>query len=198
VACTGRQRTIWPFPELRIVNAHDEPLGTGEVGELVVRTREPWGINNGYYKMPEKTVAAWRNGWFHTGDAMTRDKDGNFYFVDRLNDAIRRRGENISSFEVEGFVCEHPDVGECAAIGIPNAHGDQDVMVVVTSAGPGRLDPAALIAFLEPRMPAFMVPRYVEIVDTLPKSEASARVRKSELRTRGITPATWDREAARC
>ena len=195
-ACTGKQRTIWPFPELRIVNEHDEPLGPGEVGELVVHTREPWGINNGYYKMPEKTVEAWRNGWFHTGDAMTYDEDGNYYFVDRLTDTIRRRGENISSFEVEGFVCEHPKVQECAALGIKNALGDQDVMVIVTTIDGEDLDPAELIAFLKPKMPLFMLPRYVEIVDELPKSESSARVRKSELRARGLTAQTWDREAS--
>jgi crotonobetaine/carnitine-CoA ligase len=192
-SCTGRQRDVWPFPELRVVDDHDQPIGPGQVGELVVRTREPWGMNAGYYKMPERTVEAWRNGWFHTGDAMTYDEDGNFYFVDRLNDSIRRRGENISSFEVEAFVAEHPGVIECAAVGVAGQHGDSDVIVFITTSDPG-LDPAEVLGFLEPRMPSFMLPRYVEVVPALPKSEASARVRKSELRARGITDATWDRE----
>lgn len=193
-SCTGRRREVWPFPELRIVDEHDQPLGPGEVGELVVRNREPWGINAGYYKMPDQTIKAWRNGWFHTGDAMTFDADGNFTFVDRLTDTIRRRGENISSFEVEALVCEHPAVIECAAVGVANDHGDHDVMVYVTT-GTSPLDPSELIDFLGSKMPAFMLPRYVEVIPALPKSEASARVRKSELRGRNPGPGTWDREA---
>jgi carnitine-CoA ligase len=191
---TGTQRTLWPFPELRLVDGHDQPVDPGEAGELVVRTREPWGINAGYYKMPEETVKAWRNGWFHTGDAMTCDEDGRFTFVDRLTDAIRRRGENISSFEVEAYVTEHPHVTECAALGVPNEHGDHDVMVFVTTAG-AEFDPVDLIAYLEPRMPAFMIPRYVEVVAALPKTEGNSRVRKADLRARGVSCDTWDRDA---
>ena len=112
---------------------------TGEVGELVVRSAEPWALNVGYYKMPEQTAAAWRNGWFHTGDAFRRDDDGWYYFVDRLRDAIRRRGENISSFEVETLVAEHPDVRECAAIGVPAPLGEDDVMVAVIVRRPERV-----------------------------------------------------------
>ena len=127
----GRRREDYPWPEVRIVDEHDEPVPTGEVGELVVRSAEPWALNVGYYKMPEQTAAAWRNGWFHTGDAFRCDDDGWYYFVDRLRDTIRRRGENISSFEVETLVAEHPDVSECAAIGVPAALGDDEVMVAV-------------------------------------------------------------------
>ena len=96
-----------------------------------MRSAEPWALNVGYYKMPEQTAEAWRNGWFHTGDAFRCDDDGWYYFVDRLRDTIRRRGENISSFEVETFVAEHPDVSECAAIGVPAALGEDEVMVAV-------------------------------------------------------------------
>jgi crotonobetaine/carnitine-CoA ligase len=146
--------------------------------------------------MPEQTAEAWRNGWFHTGDAFRCDDDGWYYFVDRLRDTIRRRGENISSFEVETLVVEHPAVAECAAIGVPAALGEDDVMVAVIVTDADAFDPAALLEFLESRMPRFMLPRYVAVVDDLPRTEASMRVRKHELRTRGVTAATWDRDAA--
>ena len=191
----GRRREDYPWPEVRIVDEHDEPVPTGEVGELVVRSAEPWALNVGYHKMPEQTAAAWRNGWFHTGDAFRCDDDGWYYFVDRLRDTIRRRGENISSFEVETLVAEHPDVSECAAIGVPAALGDDEVMVALIVRDPAAFDPDALLAFLEPRMPKFMLPRYVEVVDDLPRTEASMRVRKHELRARGVTADTWDRDA---
>jgi crotonobetaine/carnitine-CoA ligase len=192
----GRIREDYPWPEVRIADEHDEPVPDGEVGELLVRSAEPWALNVGYHKMPEQTAAAWRNGWFHTGDAFRRDADGWFYFVDRLRDTIRRRGENISSFEVETLVAEHPSVRECAAIGVPAPLGEDDVFVAVIVDDRASFDPAELLAFLEPRMPRFMLPRYVEAVDDLPRTEASMRVRKHELRNRGVTASTWDREAA--
>ncbi len=192
----GRIREDYPWPEVRIADEFDEPVPDGEVGELLVRSAEPWALNVGYHKMPEQTAAAWRNGWFHTGDAFRRDVDGWFYFVDRLRDTIRRRGENISSFEVETMVAEHPAVRECAAIGVPAPLGEDDVFVAVIVDDPAAFDPAELLSFLEPRMPRFMLPRYVEVVDDLPRTEASMRVRKHELRSQGVTDSTWDREAA--
>src|SRR6476646_667354 len=192
----GRVREDYPWPEVRIADEFDEPVPDGEVRELLVRSAEPWALNVGYHKMPEQTAAAWRNGWFHTGDAFRRDGDGWFYFVDRLRDTIRRRGENISSFEVETMVAEHPAVRECAAIGVPAPLGEDDVFVAVIVDAPAAFDPAELLSFLEPRMPRFMLPRYVEVVDDLPRTEASMRVRKHELRNLGVTSSTWDREAA--
>ena len=161
-----------------------------------MRSPEPWSLNVGYYKMPEQTVAAWRNGWFHTGDAFRVDEDGWYYFVDRMRDTIRRRGENISSFEVETAVAEHDQVLECAAVGVPAEHGEDEVIVAVIVRDAAAFDPAALVAFLEPRMPRFMVPRYVRVVADLPRTEASMRVRKHELRADGVTSDTWDRGAA--
>jgi crotonobetaine/carnitine-CoA ligase len=192
---TGRPRDDYPWTELRIVDAHDEPVAPGEVGELVARTPVPWALNAGYHRMPEQTARAWRNGWFHTGDAFRVDADGWYHFVDRMQDTIRRRGENISSFEVENFVTEHPGVVDCAAVGVRTELGDDEVLVHVVAHDPATFDPADLIAFLVPRMPRFMVPRYVEVVDDLPRNETSARVRKAEVRARGLTPTTWDREA---
>ncbi|HKS53791.1 MAG TPA: hypothetical protein VJS12_00830, partial [Steroidobacteraceae bacterium] len=135
----------------------------------------------------------WRNGWFHTGDAFRRDADGNFFFVDRMKDAIRRRGENISSFEVESEACAHPDVREAAAIPVPSELGEDEVMLVVVSVA-GGLDPLALLRFMEPRVAAYMLPRYIRIVAELPKTP-TAKVEKHRLRSEGVTADTWDREA---
>lgn len=192
----GRQRESWPFNEVRIVDDHDQPVGVGEVGELVVRSAEPWSMNLGYYKMPEATVEAWRNGWFHTGDAFRVDADGWHYFVDRLSDTIRRRGENISSFEVETAINQHPHVVEAAVVGVDVAHGDQEVLAVLIAVKGEALDPADLVAWLEPRLPHFMLPRFVEIAEDLPRNMTTNRVLKAELRERGVTDATWDAQGA--
>ncbi len=190
----GRLRTGYPGYEVRVANDVDEALGPTEVGELLVRTAEPWTMNAGYYNMPAETAASWRNGWFHTGDAFRYDEDGNYYFVDRIKDAIRRRGENISSFEVEAYVARHPAVQEVAALAVPSVHGEDDVKVAVVLKEGADFDPAELIEFLAPTMPKFMIPRYVEVVDALPKTP-TMRVRKVELRDPSRIPNTWDRES---
>jgi crotonobetaine/carnitine-CoA ligase len=181
--------------DLRLVDEHDLEVPAGAVGELILRSDVPWALNHGYYKNPEATARAWRNGWFHTGDAFRRDGDGNYWFVDRAKDAIRRRGENISSFEVELVVNAHPDVQECAAIPVPAAVSEDEVLVVVAPRPGGRIDPAGLLEFLRPRMAHFMLPRYIRVIDELPKTP-TAKVQKAELRREGLTPDTWDREAA--
>ena len=192
----GRIRTGSPGYEVRIVNEHDEPLPIGTVGEFIVRAAEPWVINAGYWKMPEKTAEAWRNGWFHTGDAFREDEDGNFYFVDRIKDAIRRRGENISSFEVEAEVNSHPAVQESAVIGVPSELGEEDVKAIVVLRPSQSLEPRELIEFLIPRMPRFMIPRYIEIVEALPKTDVTFRTQKVKLREDALNEQTWDREKA--
>ena len=181
--------------EVRLVDDNDCEVPLGEIGEMMVRTDRPWAMNSGYYNNPEATAKAWRNGWFHTGDAFRMDADGNFYFVDRMKDAIRRRGENISSFEVEADVGAHPAVREVAAIAVPNEMSEDEVMVVVAPVEGKEIDPVDLIEFLKPRMAHFMVPRYIRVVDELPKTP-TAKVQKAELRNEGVTPDTWDREAA--
>jgi crotonobetaine/carnitine-CoA ligase len=186
----GRAR---PGVECRIVDENDIEVAPGVVGELIVRTARPWEITQGYYKNPEATVRAWRNGWFHTGDAFRCDADGNFFFVDRMKDAIRRRGENISSFEVESEACAHPDVREAAAIPVPSELGEDEVMLVVVPVAEA-LDPLALLRFMEPRVAAYMLPRYIRIVAELPKTP-TAKVEKHRLRSEGVTADTWDREA---
>jgi crotonobetaine/carnitine-CoA ligase len=152
-------------------------------------------MSHGYAGNPEATAAAWRNGWFHTGDGFKRDEEGNFYFVDRLKDAIRRRGENISSFEVESEVLAHPSVREAAAVVVKSEIAEDEVMAVIALKEGETLDPAELIDFLRPRLAHFMIPRYVRIVEMLPRTP-TAKIEKVKLRAVGLTPDTWDREAA--
>jgi crotonobetaine/carnitine-CoA ligase len=192
----GKLREGYPGYEVRVVDDLDYEVEPGAVGELIIRSSEPWTMNAGYFGMPDKTAQAWRNGWFHTGDGFTYDADGNFYFADRITDCIRRRGENISSFEVETEVNMHPSVVESAAIGVPSEHGEEEIKVLVVAKPGAELSPEELIHFLIPRMPRFMVPRYVELVAEFPKTEATLRVKKYELRVDAINAATWDREAA--
>jgi crotonobetaine/carnitine-CoA ligase len=180
--------------ECRIVDSADQEVAPGEVGELIVRSDQPWTMNAGYLNDPAATATAWRNGWFHTGDAFRRDADGNYFFVDRLKDAIRRRGENISSVEVELEIAAYPGIMEVAVIGVPSPHGDDEVMAVVAPAPGHSIEPAELIAFLLERLPHFTVPRYVRIVDGLPKTPTS-KIKKHELRKVGLPQGTWDREA---
>jgi crotonobetaine/carnitine-CoA ligase len=181
--------------DVRLVDENDCEVPVGSVGEMMLRTDRPWAMSHGYLKEPQATARAWRNGWFHTGDAFRKDAEGNFFFVDRMKDSIRRRGENISSFEVEAEVLAHADVRECAALGVPSELGEDEVMIVVAPA-PGRnVDPAALIQFLMARLAYFMVPRYVRTLTDLPKTPSS-KVMKAQLRGEGVTADTWDREKA--
>ena len=152
-------------------------------------------MNHGYHRNPEATARAWRNGWFHTGDAFRVDKNGNYFFVDRIKDAIRRRGENISSFEVESEVCAHPAVREAAAVAVKSEVSEDEVLVVLSTVPGKLLDPAELISFLRPRMAHFMVPRYIRIMEALPKTPTE-KIQKHILRSEGITAETWDREKA--
>lgn len=194
VGSCGRVPTGWPGWQVRLVDEFDHEVPVGEAGELIVRTSEPWTLGVGYLGMPEQTAEAWRNGWFHTGDAFRQDDQGRFYFVDRIKDSIRRRGENISSFEVEFEVNAHPDVAESAAIAV-RADDEGDEIKIFVVPAPGRqLDPEALMRFLIDRMARYMVPRYLEVVDSLPKT-ATQRVQKAKLREREPGQ-VWDRVAA--
>lgn len=181
--------------EVRIVDEHDCEVPVGQVGEMVVRTDCPWALNHGYAADPVATAAAWRNGWFHTGDGFRRDAEGNYFFVDRLKDAIRRRGENISSFEVESEVLAHPAVREAAAVAVKSEVAEDEVMAVIALKEGADFDPAELIEFLRPRMAHFMIPRYVRIVEALPRTP-TAKIEKVKLRQEGLSGDVWDRERA--
>jgi crotonobetaine/carnitine-CoA ligase len=185
--------------DVRVVDPEtDEPLPPGEVGEIVVRPKATGIMMKEYNNVPAKTVEAWRNLWFHTGDAGEMDEEGYLYFRDRVKDVIRRRGENISSFSIESVANTHPAVDESAAIAVPAEHGvgaeDEVKLCVVLKHGED-LDPAELHAYCAQRMPYFAVPRYIEYVAEIPKT-ANEKVRKNVLREQGITANTWDREAA--
>ena len=162
---------------------------------MIVRG-EPWELNAGYWNMPEKTNEAWRNGWFHTGDAFTYDTNGDHYFVDRTKDYIRRRGENISSFEIEAIVNTYPGIVESGAVAVPAEHGEDEVKIAVVLAPQSSFEPADLITFLDSKMPRFAIPRFIEVWESLPKTEATARIQKAKIRDSGISTDTWDRVAA--
>lgn len=181
--------------ECRIVDDDDNEVPHGQPGELIIRSDNPWTLFSGYLGDPEATARAWRNGWFHTGDLMMRDVEGCFFFVDRKKDAIRRRGENMSSLEIEIEVVAHPSVRECAAYGVDLPGGEQEVMVAVAPVDGAEIDARALIEWLIPRMTHFMVPRYVRVEAALPKTPTN-KIQKTGLRAEGVTDQTFDRESA--
>lgn len=194
-AC-GLQVSQW-F-DIRLVNPEtDEEVGPGEPGELLVRHKEPWTLNAGYVGMADQTLEASRNLWFHTGDAMRRDANGWYWFVDRIKDALRRRGENISSFEVEAPIRQHEAVMDVAVIGVPSdvPGGEDDVKACIVLKPGSTLDPETVIDWCEERLPSFTVPRYIEFLSELPKTP-SEKTQKNKLREQGLTPRTWDRLAA--
>jgi carnitine-CoA ligase len=182
--------------EVAVVDGLDRVVGPGEPGELVVRPRQPYVITTGYYGAWEATAECFRNMWFHTGDRVWCDDDGYFYFLDRMKDAIRRRGENISAFDLESEVNLHPSVLESAAIGVPSELEDEDIKLSVVLRPGTTLEPEELVTFCSDRLPRSMVPRYVEFVDALPRTPTD-KVAKYRLRAEGdhgLTPTTWDRQ----
>ena len=156
--------------EVELFDDDGVPVPIGDVGEIVIRPNEPSIMSSGYFGMPEATLRANRNLWFHTGDLARRDADGFFYFVGRRTESIRRRGENISAFEIEEVVKLHPDVLDAAAFGVPSELTEDDVMVALVPR-PGRvIDPSGVIDFCVPRMARHMLPRYIDIVEDLPRT----------------------------
>lgn len=191
--CCGK-----PVPgfETMLVDENDFPVPRGTPGELVVRSRTPWAITPGYQGYPEATAKAWRNGWWHTGDVFREDEDGWYHFVDRAKDMIRRRGENVSSLELEAAVLAHPAVAEAAAVGVPSELSDEEILVVVVPKPGMAIDPAGLCDFLQERVPRFALPRYVRVAESLPRTPETARVQRHRLKEQGICDGTWDRGAA--
>lgn len=175
----------------------DAPLPPGQIGEIVVRPKVPGCVMAGYFRMPEKTVEAWRNLWFHTGDAGRFDDLGRLHYVDRLKDCIRRRGENISSFEIEQVLNAHPAVAESVVVGIKvaGAGGEDEVKACVVPAVGTTLDPVELLDWCTPRMPYFAVPRFVEVVAGELAKTPTGKLQKTALREAGVTAATWDRDS---
>jgi carnitine-CoA ligase len=180
--------------EVKVVDERDRELPPGAVGELIYRPAAGSGLTE-YYKNPEATAEKTRGGWIRSGDLAYQDDDGYFFFVDRKNDFMRRRGENISSFEVEKIINSHPQVLESAAYAIPSELGEDEVMVAVVLQPGTALDPLELIQYCEAHMAYFMIPRYIRIVDAFPKT-GTERTMKYQLKSQGVTLDTWDREAS--
>lgn len=179
--------------EARLVDENDIEVPVGTPGELIIRTDTPWVISPNYFGDPEATARAWRNGWFHTGDVMRRNDYGSFFFVDRVKDALRRRGEMISAFEVERVVLSYPNVREAACVAHPSDAGAEDEVKVFVVLSGQQVNFFDLLRFCHANMPHYMVPRYFEAIAELPKT-ATLRVTKNVLRAYGNSAATWDRE----
>jgi crotonobetaine/carnitine-CoA ligase len=186
----GRIDADW---EAKIVGEDGLELPPGESGELIVRPNLPWIMMRGYLNKPEATLESIRDLWFHTGDYARCDEDGYFYFSGRKKERIRRRGENISAWDIEKIVGDHPEVLECAALAHPSPLGEDDIRLVVVPAAGTVLEPVSLMGWLEAQMPPLMVPRYIEIVDRLPRTPSN-KVEKYRLISEGLRAGAWDRE----
>ncbi len=184
---------VQPGFHARVVDELDTPLPPGSAGELLLRADEPFAFATGYFGMPEKTVEAWRNLWFHTGDRVVQESDGALRFVDRLKDAIRRRGENISSWEVEQVLLAHPAVAEAAVYPVRSELAEDEVMAALVARPGAALDLADVWRHCETRLARYAIPRFLDVVAELPRTE-NGKVQKFRLRERGVTPGAADRE----
>ncbi|MCI4352791.1 MAG: AMP-binding protein [Thermoplasmata archaeon] len=188
----GSVGTPLGFVEAEIVDDNDRPVAPGAPGELIVRPRRPFTMFLEYYRKPEKTIEAWRNLWFHTGDLMKRDSDGYYYFLDRKKDVIRRRGENLAPYDVETALNQHPAVFETVAVGVPAEIGEEDVKAFVQLKPGAVVTPEELFRFAADRLPFFMVPRYLEFIAEIPKT-ANQKAQRYLLRGK-LTGRESDRE----
>lgn len=196
----GEQRpgyvgTLQPGFRMRVVDADGADVPPGTPGELLLRSDQPFAFASGYFRMPEATAAAWQDLWFHTGDRVCAEADGSIRFVDRIKDVIRRRGENISSVEVEDVLRAHPAVADVAVYAVDSELGEDEVMAAVVVKESAVLDFEELVAFCGPRLAAYAIPRFLVRLDALPLTE-NGKVRKPELRSRG-TDGAWDRQPPR-
>jgi crotonobetaine/carnitine-CoA ligase len=179
--------------QVKIVDDHDREVVVGEPGEIVVRPDEPFRLFSGYWNDDAATVQAFRNLWHHTGDRGRVDRDGYFWFADRKKDSLRRRGENVSSIELEQAIMAHPAIAQAAVHAVPSDLSEDDVKVCLVL-GPGsEIEPRELFEFFRKSMPYYAVPRYVEVLEALP-ANVNGRVQKFKLRERGITETTLDFE----
>lgn len=181
--------------EALIVDDDGVPLPDGKAGELLLRPTELHSFASGYFRMPEKTVEAWQDLWFHTGDRVVREADGHFRFVDRMKDSIRRRGENVSSWEVEEALSTHPAIDRCAAYPVPSELGEDEVAAAFQLKPGETLDELDLIKHLEGRLAYFAIPRYLRRVTQMPMTE-NGKIKKVILREEGIVEGMWSLEAS--
>lgn len=193
--CPGTMGYLVEGAEACIVDPDDSVLPDGEAGELLLRSTEPFAFATGYFGMPDKTVEAWRNLWFHTGDRVVRDADGHYRFVDRMKDSIRRRGENVSSWEVEQVLLKHPSVAACAVYPLPSELGEDEVAAALQLEPGHSLEAVDVVRHCEGQVAYFAVPRFVRFVAEMPLTE-NGKIKKIALREAGKTSDTWDRDAA--
>jgi crotonobetaine/carnitine-CoA ligase len=185
-----------PWYDVRVVDDRDLDVAPGETGQIVIRPKRPHVMMERYWGNDAATLGAMRNLWFHTGDLARQDDDGYIWFLERGTDSIRRRGENVSAWEVERVLADHPGLLEAAVFGVPAELGGQEVMVAIVPKPGTEITPEQLLDFCTGRMPHFAVPRYVRLMDKLPRSHAQ-RVLKPELKAAGVEASgVWDREAA--
>lgn len=192
-AFCGRERDDF---EVKIFNDEDEELGSGQIGEIVVRPRKPFVMYSGYYNMPDKTAEPLRNLWFHTGDEGVKDEEGFLYFSGRKEESLRVKGNFVPIDHVEGLLRSYPKVQECAIIGVPSDIGEQDIKAYIQPNKGARITPEEIINYCSRNLSGFMIPRYIEFVDSLPISSSAMKVQKSKLKERGIGNA-WDRSIGR-
>lgn len=183
-----------PHLEIRLVDGEDNEVPHGQPGEIVIRPKGPHMMFRGYWNNPEATVDIFRNLWHHTGDMARLDDDGFYHFVDRKKDSMRRRGENVSSLELEAAILKHPDVAAVAVHAVPSDLSEDDIKACIVPKPGAELDPKEIFGFFKAQLPYYAVPRYVELLDALP-ANVNGRVQKFLLRERGITDSTWDFEA---
>jgi len=179
--------------EVRIFDDRDNELPVGKIGEVVIRPMKPYIMFDGYYKSPEETVKCSANWWFHTGDLGKVDEDSYYYFCGRKKESIRRGGENIPPYEIEKEIDKHSAVAESAAFGIIDPVMEEEIKVAIVLRPGQKVTPEEIITWCESSLPKFMIPRYIEFMEKLPKS-ASEKVQKVALKEQGITPSTWDRQ----
>ena len=174
--------------EVRIIGENGLAAPIGEPGELLIRNPVTM---LGYFDDPEKTSETLRDGWLHTGDAVRVDEDGFYYYVDRKKDIVRRRGENVSSLEVELVIGEFPGVAEAAIVGVPAAVTDEEIVAVIVPRAGSKVDEAEIVAWCAERLADFKVPRFVHVVTELPKT-STHKVEKARLREELLrAPGTW-------
>jgi crotonobetaine/carnitine-CoA ligase len=191
----GAVGRVAPHVELRLVDDDDFEVPTGEVGEIVLRTKQPYMMYQGYWNNLEATAHAFRNLWHHTGDNGRFDEEGNLYFVDRKKDSLRRRGENVSSIELEQALIKHPGITAAAVHAVPSELTEDEIKACLVASGTEELTPEGLFVFFKSTLPYYAIPRYVELLPELPVSTGGLRVQKYKLRERGVTEATWDFQA---
>ena len=188
----GTMGKLVPEFEAKVVDENDVDVPDGNSGELVLRHSEPFSFATGYFRDPEETVARWRNLWFHTGDRVIRDRDGSFLFVDRLGDSIRRKGENISSYEIELVLSSHPDVHLAAVVPTKSESGEEEIRAFIVL-GQGREPrPVDVISYCRRELAEFAIPRFIDFVSSLPKT-STGKLQKYLLREVPLGQETWDR-----